>query len=347
MSQMRYDAVGVGMNDLRLRDKFFSALEAKKINVLDAGPSAEKTAKSYIVKVVDGVKIGIVSFGVTPTEDDEYQVRKAWYSAYKSARDASDILIVLDQSGTIDKDWLMRNTSRFGAPDIVIGGLANMSKGQPEIVGRTFLCPTSIQGKCIGVADVDFVKGQDPKISIRKMPLGTNYAEDGAVLKLVKAERDQTVKKIGQSADSQVLTEPVVSGKALPPADRRPYYPPQLCKTCHVQEYEDWLKTGHARALRTLVDAKRTVPECLTCHSEMYRRLGQWVDKEDGSAGVECATCHLDSLPHGLERLNVKKKTKVSPTLCLSCHTKERSPEYDEKTYFPKMAHAVSSASAK
>ncbi|MCE5322927.1 hypothetical protein LLG46_06390 [bacterium] len=347
MSQMQYDAVGIGMNDLRLRDKFFSALESKKITVLDAGPSADKSAKPYIVKIVNGVKIGIVSFGVTPQTDDEFQVRKARYVAYKSARDASDILIVLDQSGTINKDWLSRNGSKFGEPDIVVGGLANMSKGKPEVVGRTYLCPTSIQGKFLGVADIEYEKGLEPKISVRKLSLGTNYAEDEAVLKLVKGEREQAVKTIGQPASVQVTRSSSLSGKALPPADRRPYYPPQLCKTCHVQEYEDWLKSGHANALKTLVDAKRTVPECLTCHSEMYRRLGQWVAKSDGTAGVECATCHLDSLPHGLERMNVKNKTKVDPGMCLSCHTKEKSPEYDEKTYFPKTVHAVASASAK
>jgi hypothetical protein len=347
MSQMHYDAVGVGVSDLRLSSDFFKQTADKKLTVLNAAPSADKSTKPYIIKTIEGVKVGIISFGILSDKDDEFEARKSKYAAYKAVREASDILIVLDQSGTINSEWLERNGSRFGVPDIVIGGLANMTQTQPVVVGRTYMCPTSIQGKHIGVADIEFSQGQDPMISIQKIPLDKRYAEDEAVLKMVKTEREQTVNAIGQPANIEVTHEPVLAGKQLPPADRRPYYPPQLCKTCHVQEYEDWLKTGHAKALKTLVDAKRTVPECLTCHAEMYRRLGQWVVKDDGTGGVECATCHLDSLPHGLERMNVKKKTKVDPAMCLGCHNKERSPEYNEKTYFPKMVHAVSSASAK
>lgn len=343
---MHYDAVGIGASDLRLSNDFFKQTADKKLTVLNTAPTAEKSTKPYIIKNVDGVKVGVISFSVQSDKDDEFEARKSKYAAYKAVREASDILIVLDQSGTINKDWLDRNSLRFGSPDIVVGGIANMTQTEPVVVGRTYMCPTSIQGKYIGVADVVFTKGEDPKISVQKIPLDKRYAEDEAVLKMVKTERLQTVNAIGQPANNIEVTH-ALSGQALPPADRRPYYPPQLCKTCHLQEYEDWLKTGHAKALKTLVDAKRTVPECLTCHAEMYRRLGQWVVKEDGTGGVECATCHLDALPHGLERINVKKKTKVSPTLCLECHTKERSPDYNEKTYFPKMMHAVSSASAK
>jgi predicted CXXCH cytochrome family protein len=55
--------------------------------------------------------------------------------------------------------------------------------------------------------------------------------------------------------------------------------------------------------------------------------------------GVDCSTCHHEALPHGMERKDITRKTKVSPKLCLNCHTKERSPDYDEEMYFPMVTH--------
>ncbi|MHB9037196.1 MAG: multiheme c-type cytochrome [Armatimonadota bacterium] len=344
MSQMHYDAIGVGANDLRLGEQFFQKAAANKLTVLDASPKARESTKPYMVKVVDGVKVGIISFGVAPEMEDGYLLRKSLYSAYKTVRGESDILIVLDQSQTIDSDWIERNGPRFGAPDIVIAGMARMGLVKPEMVGHTYLCPTSFQGKNLGVVDIEFAKGQDTKIDVRKIQLGTNVKEDEAVLKLVRGNREPSVKASGQVVTPQITQAPVISGSPLPGADRKPYYPPQLCKTCHIKQYEDWAKTSHAKAIKTLVDAKRTEPECLSCHTEMYRRLGQWASTVEGIGGVECATCHVDSLPHGLERRNMNQRVKVSPAVCLNCHTKEHSPDYNEQKYFPMTMHGASQA---
>ncbi|MCE5314665.1 MAG: multiheme c-type cytochrome [Armatimonadota bacterium] len=343
MSQLNYDAIGMGASDIRLGKDFLNETAAKKLVVLDASPAAKETTKPYVIKVVDGVKVGIISFGFVPEKQDQLALRKSLYGTYKKARDESDILIVLDQSDTINKEWIERNGPRFGAPDLVVGGVQKMGMTQPDVVGKTYICPTSYQGKYLGVADVEFVKGHDAKIDVRKIFLEKAIPEDEAVLKMVKGEREHAVK-----TSSRQLVAPkagkniIASGSSAGDGDKKPYYPPQLCRTCHLKEYEDWAKTGHANAIKTLVDAKRTVPECLTCHTEMFRRLGQWASSADGIGGVECASCHANSLPHGLERTNVKQKTKVNPALCLDCHTKDKSPEYDEDLYFPMTTHGAS-----
>ena len=64
-------------------------------------------------------------------------------------------------------------------------------------------------------------------------------------------------------------------------------------------------------------------------------------DRGNMAAGVECATCHMKSLPHNMDRKNSSIRVKVDPKLCLDCHTKDRSPSYNVKTYFPKVVHAT------
>ncbi len=72
----------------------------------------------------------------------------------------------------------------------------------------------------------------------------------------------------------------------------------------------------------------------------MFRRTSRVLIPQNRVGGIECATCHFDSLPHGFDRVNAEKK-KVNPNMCMDCHTKDRSPKYDEKIYMPKVSHGL------
>jgi hypothetical protein len=333
LSAIGYDAIGVGQNDLRIcGDRLFDAAARHKLTVIDSRPNANKAASSYTIKELDGVKVAIFSFGGS---DDiggsDYEARKIAYAAYKAARETSDLLIVLDQANVVNKDWLERMGTRLGAPDIVIGGLARSGMGKEEIIGNTHIMPTSMQGKFVGVVDVELTAGEEPKFYAQLIPLDPNIQEDGAIDKLVKEylQKQQNINM--QPAPAVTYYDPNSPNK--------PYYHPMACRTCHLKQYEDWKGTKHAKAIQTLVSNNRTIPECLACHSEQFRRVQRVDIPKDGLGGVECASCHMQSLPHGFERRNVAAKTKVDPQTCLVCHTKDRSPAYDEKSYFTKVSH--------
>lgn len=338
LKEMRYDAVGVGDSDLRVgQGKFFETAAAKGLTVLDADADAPKTTVPFVVKNVDGVRVGIVSFGAKPLDKEvnEYTLRKALYTAYKSAREQSDILVVLDQANLVTREWVERNGARLGPPDIVVGGVLRSGAMVDEVVGKTHFVPTGIQGKSIGVADIDVTPGQEAKVAVRKISIEGTVAENESIAKRVKEVMGQ-----GSVQVEHVSPGPVSAANTVTHApSNKPYYPPALCKACHVKEFDDWAKTRHAVALKTLVDQDRTVPECLKCHSEMYERL-QSVDLTAGDvAGVECATCHMESLPHGMERRNTTVRAKVNTKSCLTCHDKQWSPDYNEGTYLAKVSH--------
>ncbi len=334
LSAIGYDAIGVGQNDLRIcGDALFDAAAKHKLTVIDSRPHTNKAASSYIIKELDGgVKVAVFSFGGSDDVGESgYEVRKRAYAAYKAARETSDLLIVLDQANVVNKEWLEKMGARLGVPDIVIGGITKSSMGREEVVGKTHIMPTSTQGKFVGVVDVELTAGEEPKFSSQLIPLDPNIPEDETIDKLVKEylQKQQNV---------NVPAAPTVTYYD-PNSPDKPYYHPTACRTCHLKQYEDWKITKHAKAIQTLVSNNRAIPECLTCHSEQFRRLQRADIPKDGVGGVECASCHMQALPHGFERRNVTAKTKVDSQTCLVCHTKDRSPAYDEESYFAKVSH--------
>lgn len=343
MAGMGCDTVGMGQSDsLVSGDQFYDAAHKHHIDVLNANPYSSEKTLPFVVRNVGGVKVGIVSFGYVPPDQDpeEFLFRKALYSAYKQARDASDILVVLDQSGRVNRDWITRNGPRLGAPDVVIGGLGTGMRPQEEVVGTTHLVVPTTEGKQIGVVDVQIAADGARTITSRCILLGADVAEDTVIAQRVTALLHPEQVAVGRTSTAAITAEE----QAALQTSSRNYYPPAACKACHVTQYEDWAGSKHAHAIKALSDAGRALPECMPCHSEEYLRTGKAATTAEGVGGVDCQSCHFESLPHGLERKSVAKPVKLSPVKCLSCHNKDRSPAYNEQAYFPRVAHKTAPA---
>lgn len=334
MAKLKYDAVGVGSTDVHAGPDFYAKAKANKLTVLDVSPFADKSTVPYIIKDCGGVKVGIISFGVLPPDAkvNEYELRKMRFLAYKEVRDKCDVLILLDQGNTATDEWLQRNSERLGAPDIVIGGVQRAALYAEQVVGKTHVMPSMVQAKDMGVVDLEYTPGQPLKVTMTKVNLDEKFPEEAEVAKRV----GEAILAIGGTAP---IPSPVANSGNFNP-NIKPYYSPLLCKACHEKQYNDWAQTKHSHALKTLVDAKQTTPDCLPCHSEVYRAAQRYIPVDDPAAGVECATCHMNALPHGLERKDMAVRSKVDPKICLECHTKDRSPTYNVDTYFPRVVHA-------
>ena len=338
MSDLKYDAIGMGIRDIRLADDFLKHTAENDLVVLDPLPGARESTVPYIIKDVGGVRVGVVSFtgeAVNPSlGGSDYGRLRALYAAYKAARDGSDILILLDQANRADKDWIERNGPRLGFPDVVIGGIARTRLAGEQIVGRTRIVPTAVQARKLGVVDITLVPGEEPKVECRTILLDQKVPADEAVAKKIE-EFTLNAKNTATAARAPTSPHGNFSGFAA----SKPYYSSQLCKACHTSQYDDWQKTKHAAAIQSLVSADRNEPECLTCHSEMFRTIRNAHVPKAQTGGVECATCHKRSIPHGNERRDTAIRMKVDRRVCLECHTNERSPSYDEQAYFAKVAH--------
>ena len=78
------------------------------------------------------------------------------------------------------------------------------------------------------------------------------------------------------------------------------FLPADQCGRCHEGPYQAWRDQKHTRAAATLQARNRLVPECLTCHSESFRRTGTFVWKDNLIDGVQCSTCHGEGVLHRL-----------------------------------------------
>ena len=344
MSKLNYSAIGLGAGDARLGGEFISKAKANKIAVVDSSGSKDTRIDPYLVKNVGGVKIGIVSFGMPlpDQETDEMELRKARYEHLKEARKKSDVLILLDQAGIATDEWLERNAQRLGTPDIVITGSNSRGLIQEHMVGKTHVLRSMYQGKELGVIDVEIAAGEAPKLTPRRVAVDEKYEIDKEIEEQVAQGILSLSKQPSQPESAPVSTvAPGSNAQVIEEGfQAQPYYSPMLCKVCHEAEYNDWAKSGHAKALKTLAKGKNLTADCLPCHSELYRSNRSSTVVDDKPAGVECATCHRAALPHASERKETVARTKVDPKLCLECHTKARSAAYNEKTYFPKVVHS-------
>jgi 2',3'-cyclic-nucleotide 2'-phosphodiesterase (5'-nucleotidase family) len=321
MKLMGYTAVGVGTIDTRLGEKYFEALSEKGLLVIHSDIKKHEGTMPYIIKEVDGVKIGIVSFGAVPAgEENNYVLFKERYRTFIEARQKSDILILLDQGRVVTADWLSKNAKHFGSPDIVLPGAERSDLPDPEQVGQTMILPTSTQGRYVGRVDIEW-DGTIRKATYSRTLISKDIADDPDTVRLVKEYTERARLAASQS-----------------PVDSIKYINYQSCSACHTKETEQWRGTRHANALNTLIAKGKVIPDCLPCHSEMNRRTGGITLGGDNIGGVECSSCHIDVLPHGAD-YEAKGDTAAIRTACQNCHTKDKSPNFNPDAAFESIKH--------
>ncbi|MER3500719.1 MAG: hypothetical protein C4295_04420 [Candidatus Fervidibacterota bacterium] len=126
-------------------------------------------------------------------------------------------------------------------------------------------------------------------------------------------------------------------------ASQREYLPPEFCGKCHQAQYDQWLETGHAHAIETLVKAKRMDKACLTCHSLEFRL--RRVVTEKSKRGVECVDCHVELQDPAMAKMHGQRPGErptskiVNEQVCLRCHDQQNSPNFNLQTYLPKVVH--------
>lgn len=107
----------------------------------------------------------------------------------------------------------------------------------------------------------------------------------------------------------------------------------QSCQDCHVEQYDNWQATPHAKAYETLVaKSQQFNVDCLPCHV-----TGIDIDKghlalslQEDLLKVGCENCHGPGQDHAAtpEQSNL---LTPSATVCLKCHTDEHDDDFNYK----------------
>jgi hypothetical protein len=111
------------------------------------------------------------------------------------------------------------------------------------------------------------------------------------------------------------------------------------CRTCHLAEYQDWLRTPHSIAWDSLAKGdKWRDPECVPCHVTAKDRPGGYVDPEGTShmLNVQCEVCHGEGGGHPT---GATVDFETMSGTCASCHTGKFVLNFDLGEAMVLMAH--------
>jgi len=355
MALLNYDAINLGEKDLQYGRDF---LEQKRreldlpfisANVYNYG-TQETFVKPYVIKEVNGVKIGI--FGVTLSSpltntlvrpESGLEIREpipAAKALVPALRKKCDVIIALSH--------LSLNGSRELATavegiDIIVSGHDRTIVREPTKVGNTVIMQPGAQGKYLGQIDFD-------------------YTETGVVIKKGQAvalndqipDNKQQAELVAEYDEAMLHRFPMESPTAL---DNYSKLSERTCMGCHRKEYQQWNSTAHSHAWQSLVVKNQTGDaKCQQCHTTMFGEEGGFTTLRETPffVNVQCAACHqlragsVDDhikrvrLRRGMDKTNGQTERDFSPvteTSCLKCHTNDASPDFEFETALKKVTH--------
>lgn len=201
MNKMRFDAMVAGNHEFdfgqavlreRIREAKFPILGANIVGLEDIKP--------YIIKELNGVRIGIIGVITEETQilthPDNIKgitflspvdvVKKA----VEEIRNKVDLLIVLSHLG-YHNDMLL--AQRINGIDAIIGGHSHTKIEKPVFINKTLIAQSWEHGKAIGVVDFTISEGKPVKVDSRIVEvIPSKNIRDQEVLKIVRHYQKQT-----------------------------------------------------------------------------------------------------------------------------------------------------------
>jgi hypothetical protein len=124
------------------------------------------------------------------------------------------------------------------------------------------------------------------------------------------------------------------------PASVAPYAGSRPCAACHTAAYLWWRASAHGRAYATLqgLDKEYNL-DCVGCHVTGYGEPGgARVARVEGLEGAGCESCHGAAAAHVDNPRDAPRPPRdVATRTCRSCHDREHSPDFDERSYLAKI----------
>lgn len=126
------------------------------------------------------------------------------------------------------------------------------------------------------------------------------------------------------------------------PPEGQEYTGAKRCASCHFEQYMQWSKTPHAKALQLLPAKYAKDPKCLECHTTGFGEPSGFKDAATSAAlaGVSCEACHGPGSVHEEVSKPFAQKKTLTPdeekllrdsiwknppqNVCLGCHTVQK-----------------------
>ena len=275
---------------------------------------------------------------------DPLAAAEKWVPALKPKADVIVALVAMDL------DQARQVPKKARDVDLVLGGdstpgrtgMQTRTDDFPEDtqIGRARVLYAGDQGKSLGEVRLFFDARKTIASSQRALiGLTREWPDD---LKLASLMESVKV-AINEFNKAQTMAQSPFASPATPiapPPVEPAYVGSERCAGCHEQAFAVWAKSGHSHAFQTLVANQQDYnPKCLPCHTIGYQQKGGYVGPQATPTlvNVGCESCHGPGSRHPDP---VAKGYGRADTLsCVTCHTRENSPDYVPAEYIPKVQH--------
>ena len=207
--------------------------------------------------------------------------------------------------------------------------------GEPRMQGKTLVLQPGSRGMRLGRVDIG-LDGQGKITTWRSevIPLPKSVP-DAPHLGKWYAEYNERIKE--NYAQMVALRKAQADGTT-------PFSGAEPCQYCHVDSYETWRKSHHAKAFSALENVNKSFdPDCLQCHTLGFNQHGGFIDLEatPSLVNVQCESCHGAGREHVASggTKPVANAGWKPAEMCAQCHTQPHSPAFKFDRYWPRIVH--------
>lgn len=196
---------------------------------------------------------------------------------------------------------------------------------EEPLSGKGIIVSGQAKGKRLGILTLVFDDSGLKRFAHRWQTLSKDIADGAAVRAVLKGYDSKVALLLEEESKRAVGAGPYVGARA--------------CAECHKPFYDGWVSTRHAFAFQALERAgKSNDPECVSCHTIGFGAAGFLsAARTPGLTNVQCEACHGPGKDHALD-FNAAMRP-VLEQVCLRCHTKANSPDFDFPSYYEKIKH--------
>jgi 2',3'-cyclic-nucleotide 2'-phosphodiesterase (5'-nucleotidase family) len=361
--EMRHDAANISSVDLpylaellkpegydeRLKEyPFIKKLISANIKPADEShlAPAPYTIREFTLKrgtAGKKLKIGIVGFteaktgmmNQTQTIHAGFQIEDPFQVAKKilpELKQKTDFVIALAYMSETDVQKLASENPEI---DTIIFGKHASGMGEPSHFNRATIASAYDQTKYMGELRVYLKSDGSVENQInRYVGLDSAIPDDPDALLLTTSAHDDFTNEQNKAAKSNVQPTSILT------PTNSPFAGGEKCALCHQEEQAIWQKSGHAHAMATLENKNQQFDnECVKCHVVGFGQGGfQSLTNTPQFANVQCESCHGPGKSHA-ENPQKGYGFIQTPTGCVQCHTPANSPDFDFKSYWPKVKH--------
>ncbi len=329
-----------------------------------------------LIREVGGIRIGITGVAFTIRADDPREMTREetemprlilpvppLLEVMEKFRDEHvDYVVLLADTITQEVDAILAEVPEI---DLVVQGqgfIKTAGVGLRIVNDHTRVVNIGAQGKYLGRMRIDFepdgaILSEEPMLIELSDSVPTMASVTVLLLQFKMELRERRDEFIGdpsnpfQRPQSTDLVDVLVG-----------YAGAIQCHRCHTQYDLDGQMVGHTVAWRVLDDEHLTDPECLACHSTGYGVPTGLSDpyRDSHLTSVTCEACHGPAGLHVREMYiaqgdldpenlippenptGLEFSREVPESICMACHTEERSPDFNYLQWLPRVNHTAS-----